>query len=87
MLYVRFSLGKEGLMSLPRISLTLYLMRTGGHRGHEDTHLDHVEVDLPVVARAAGDEPVSVSLLLRRVHRGGRLPGHARLQEKRENVT
>ena len=43
-------------------------------------HLDHVEVDLPVVARSARDESVSISLLLRRVHRRDLLAGHPGLK-------
>ena len=40
----------------------------------------HVEVDLPVVARPARYEPVSVSLLLRRIHWRDLLARHPRLK-------
>ena len=47
---------------------------------HDPTHLDHVEVDLPVVARSARYKSVSISLFLRRIYWRDLLTGHPGLK-------
>ena len=45
-----------------------------------NTHLDQVEVDLPVVSGPWGDESVAVLVFLGRVHWSDLLPRHSRLE-------
>ena len=74
------------VLSQPRISLTILMLVDNEEtiedddKADEDTDLDHVEVDLPVVPRSRRYESVAVSLLLRRAHGGDLLPRHSRLK-------
>jgi len=64
---------------LSRISLTV---NNDQHDDdpHDVAHLDHVKVDLPVVACSAGDKSIAIALLLRRVHRRDLLTRHPGLK-------
>ena len=46
------------------------------------THLNQIEVDMPIVPSSGGDEPVPVLVLLWRVYWSDLLPSHSWLESK-----